>query len=346
MPRGPTRGKKQPAPNVLLATDPISYMFVSVFMNTSIAPPILDRLSALSDETRTRILALVERSEFTVSELCSALQIPQPTVSRHLRTLAGDGWVVSRAQGRNRHYRMASDLDTASRDLWRLVREGLGQKGVYAADAERAREVLAERRRRSARFFAESAHRWDALRLELFGGRAEILPLFGLLDPSWTVGDLGTGTGGILALLAPFVNRVVGVDRSEEMLSVARRRLEGVANADLRVGHLEKLPLEDGELDVAVLALVLHYVVDPPDVLAEAYRVLRDGGRLIVLDMRAHERGPEYAEEMGHVWPGFELDRMEGWLKEAGFGPVHVRPLPPDPDALGPLLFIASGIRA
>ncbi len=314
-------------------------------MNTSIASPILDRLSALSDETRTRILALVERSEFTVSELCAVLQIPQPTVSRHLRTLAGDGWVASRAEGRNRHYRMASDLDEPSRDLWRIVREGLGQAGVYASDSERAREVLAERRRRSARFFAESAHRWDALRLDLFGDRAEVLPLFGLLDPEWTVGDLGTGTGGMVALLAPMVKRVIGVDRSDEMLAVAKRRLEGIENAELRAGHLEELPLADGELDLAILALTLHYVVDPPDVLAEAFRALGGGGRVIVLDMRSHERGPEYAEEMGHVWPGFELDRMEAWMKDAGFGRVHVRPLPPDPDALGPLLFVASGMR-
>jgi ArsR family transcriptional regulator len=315
-------------------------------MNTSLASPILDQLSTLSDETRTRILALVERSEFTVSELCSVLQIPQPTVSRHLRTLAGDGWVASRTQGRNRHYRMASDLAAHARDLWRIVREGLGQSGLYAADAERAREVLAQRRRRSARFFAESAHRWDALRLELFGDRAETLPLFGLLDPEWTVGDLGTGTGGILALLAPHVKRVVGVDRSEEMLAVAGTRLEGIRNAELRAGHLEELPLKDGELDVAILALALHYVVDPPGVLGEAHRVLARGGRLIVLDMRAHERGPEYTEEMGHVWPGFELDRLEAWLSDAGFGRVHVRPLPPDPEALGPLLFIASAMRS
>ncbi len=314
-------------------------------MNASLSYPILDQLTTLSDETRTRILALVERGEFTVSELCAALQAPQPTVSRHLRTLAGDGWVASRAQGRNRHYRLAPDLDGPARDLWRVVREGLGRSGVYAADAERAREVLAERRRRSARFFAESADRWEALRLHLFGERAGILPLFGLLDPAWVVGDLGAGTGGLVALLAPFVDRVVGVDRSAEMMRVAARRLEGVANAELRRGDLEHLPLDDGELDLAVLALALHYVVDPPDVLAEARRVVRPGGRLIVVDMRSHERGPEYAAEMGHVWAGFEPERMRSWLSEAGFERVHVRALPPDPDAAGPLLFVASGSR-
>jgi ArsR family transcriptional regulator len=313
-------------------------------MNTTAVPPILDHLSALGDETRVRLLVLLERSEFTVSELCAVLQIPQPTVSRQLKTLADDGWVSSRAQGRNRHYRLAPDLGDAHRDLWRVVRAVLGEGGVYAADAERARQVMADRRRRSAEFFASSADQWDHLRRDLFGARADILPLVGFLDPRWVVGDLGTGTGGLAATLAPFVARVIGVDRSDAMLRAAQRRLEGVANVELRDGDLEELPVADGELDVALMSLVLHYVVDPPDVLREARRTLKPGGRIVVVEMRAHERGAEYAEEMGHVWPGFDEDQMTGWLRDAGFQHVHASPLPPDPAAGGPLLFIASGI--
>lgn len=314
-------------------------------MNTMTQPTILEHLSALGDETRTRILMLLERSEFTVSELCAALQVPQPTVSRHLRTLARDGWVSARAEGRNRHYRLSSSLDGASSELWRVVRAGLGTNGPYAADGERARQVLAERRRRSAEFFAASADRWDHLRRDLFGSRAELLPLFGFLDPTWTIGDLGTGTGGLAATLAPFVRRVVGVDRSREMLDAAASRLEGVGNVELRSGDLEDLPLADGTLDAAIMSLVLHYVVDPPDALREAFRALKCGGRLLLVDMRAHDRGAEYAEEMGHVWPGFEEARMAEWLDDAGFRHVHVAPLPPDPEAQGPLLFIATASR-
>jgi ubiquinone/menaquinone biosynthesis C-methylase UbiE len=314
-------------------------------MNTTAPPPILDHLSALGDETRTRILALLERGELTVSELCDTLQVPQPTVSRHLRTLAADGWVVSRAEGRNRHYRFAPSPDRTSLDLWRVVREDLTTHTVYAADAERVRGVLAERHRRAAAFFAGIADRWDDLRLQLFGARAELLPLFALLDETWTVGDLGAGTGALAALLAPFVQKVICVDRSEAMLAAARRRLEGVANVDVRAGDLEDLPVEDGTLDVAVLSLVLHYVVDPPAALAEAYRALRPGGRLLVVEMRSHERGAEYAEEMGHVWPGFDPAQMTVWLTAAGFRGVQVRPLPADPAARGPLAFVASGSR-
>ena len=314
-------------------------------MDTTAPPPILEHLSALGDETRTRILLLLERSEFTVSELCAVLQIPQPTVSRHLRTLAQDGWVAARAEGRNRHYRVSASLAPTSQELWRVVRDGLGADGAYAADTERARQVLAERRRRSAEFFAASAERWDPLRRDLFGHRADLLPFFGLLDPTWTVGDLGTGTGGLAATLAPFVRRVIGVDRSDAMIEAAARRLDGMANVELRSGDLEELPVADGELDVAVLSLVLHYVVSPADVLLDTRRALAPGGRLVVVEMRAHDRGAEFAEQMGHVWPGFDPRDMERWVTEAGFDHVHARLLPPDPEALGPLLFLATGIR-
>ena len=310
-------------------------------MNTIAAPPILGLVSALGDETRTRLLVLLERGEFNVSELCWATQLPQPTVSRHLRTLSEDGWVTSRSEGRMRHYRFSDELDRRHRELWALVRSEL-QGPAYAADAERARSVLAERRRRSAEFFAASADSWDELRRELFGARAEFLPLLGFLDPSWTVGDLGTGTGGLVATLAPFVRQVIGVDRSPPMLEAARARLKGLENVDLLPGDLEALPLDDQALDVAVLSLVLHYVVEPALALAEAFRVLRPGGRLLLVDMRAHDRGPAYAREMGHVWPGFAPEQVTDWLGAAGFEDSYVRPLPADPAAQGPLLFLAS----
>ena len=311
-------------------------------MNTLTTPAILDRVSTLGDETRTRILALLDRSELTVSELCSVLQVAQPTVSRQLKTLASEGWVEARAEGRKRHYRLASTLDDPARAVWSIVREEIGAGGVYAADRERARTVLSDRRLRSSAFFAASAGRWDAMRAQLFGSATGLAPLLGLLDPSWIVGDLGVGTGALAGRLAPFVRRVVGIDRSPEMLEAAAARLHDVAGVELRVGDLEALPIDDDELDLAILALVLHYVVDPPAALAEARRALTPGGRIVLLDMRPHERGFEYAEEMGHVWPGFESERIDAWLADAGFSEVRVSPFPADSDATGPLLFLAS----
>ncbi len=311
-------------------------------MNISLDAPILDRLSALGDETRVRLLALLERSEFTVGELCSVLQAPQPTVSRHLKVLSSEDWVQARTEGRNRHYRLRPDLDERARAVWRIVRDDLEARPVFLADAERAQVVLEERRVRASTFFAESAERWDSVRADLFGSATGLAPLLGLVDPSWVVADLGTGTGALASRLTPFARRVVGVDRSSEMLAAARARLEGVDNVELRRGELEALPIDDGAIDLAFMALVLHYVVDPPAVLAEARRALVDGGSLVLLDMRAHERGLAWAEEMGHVWPGFELERVGAWLTDAGFASVSVVPLPPDPEASGPLLFLAS----
>jgi len=314
-------------------------------MNTTTAAPILERLNALGDETRVRILALLEGSELTVTELASVLQASQPTVSRHLKTLAAEGWVEARAEGRNRHYRIAPALDEPARSLWRIVRDQIGTGGIYSTDGERARSVLERRRLRSAEFFAQAAERWDEMREQLFGTSANLVPLLGLVQADWTVADLGVGTGALAETLAPFAGRIIGVDRSDQMLRAATLRLAKHRNVELRKGDLERLPLQDGELDLAVLALVLHYVVDPQAVLAEIRRALKPGGRLLLLDMRAHDRGPKYSEEMGHVWPGFEPDRASEWLRQAGFRDARVVPLPPMRDATGPLLFLASAVN-
>ena len=325
-------------------------MLICEYINTK-SNSILDHLSVhhlsvLGDETRTRILTLLERSEFAVSELCTVLQMPQPNVSQHLKTLTCAGWLQARADGRSRHYRLAATLDRGAQELWALVRTEVAGHGIYAIDAERAGTVLDVRRRRSATFFADAAGRWDDLRAELFGPSASFAPLLGLLSCDWVVGDLGAGTGAFSEMLAPFVRGVVGIDRSAEMITAARLRLTRADNVDLRQGNLEELPITDGELDVAVRALVLHYVVDPARVLKEVHRALKPGGRVIVVDMRAHERGLGYAEEMGHVWPGFEFGQVERWLGDAGFGALRTQLLRPDPVASGPLLFLASAARS
>lgn len=311
-------------------------------MNTSAAPPILDRLSALGDETRTRILSVLELGELTVSELCAALHLAQPTVSRHLKTLASEGWVEARVDGRNRHYRLSRTLDPAASDLWRIVHKEIAGGDNYAQDAERAVSVLDARKLRSSAYFAETAAAWDDVRSRLFGSATGLAPLLGLLPADAVVGDLGAGTGALSARLAPFVERVVAIDRSSEMLSAAQARVEEIGNVEVRRGELEALPLADDSLDLAILGLVLHYVSDPAAVLSEAHRVLRPASPLLLLDMRPHERGPVYAEEMGHVWPGFEPEMIAGWLSEAGFTEIRTVLLPPDPDAEGPLLFLTS----
>jgi ArsR family transcriptional regulator len=272
------------------------------------------------------------------------LQLPQSTVSRHLKLLADDRWVTARAQGASRRYALASTLDPAARRLWQLVRGQIAEDVTAAQDAERLRSVLAERRTRSQEFFAQSAGRWDALRAELFGSRTDLAALPALLDDAWVIGDLGCGTGQLTASLAPHVARVIGIDQSRAMLAAARARLRDVPNVELRQGELEALPVADGELDVAILFLVLHYVPEPARVLAEAARSLKPGGRLLAVDMTPHPR-EEYRQTMGHLWQGFSSRQMTGWLAEAGLETGRYLTLPADPRAKGPALFSLSGRR-
>src|SRR3954468_1804026 len=211
------------------------------------APALFGQMTALADPTRSRLLVALERNELTVNELTAVLQLPQSTISRHLKALSAEGWLDSRAEGTSRYYRIASSsLDPASRKLWSIVRD----EGMHTNPAEhaalRSQAVLAERSTRSQQFFSTFAGQWDRMRLELFGRRADIA-LLGLLDESWTVADLGCGTGAITQALAPFVAEVVAVDESNAMLSAARKRLHGIENIDVRNGRLESLPLADGE---------------------------------------------------------------------------------------------------
>jgi ArsR family transcriptional regulator len=313
-------------------------------MNTTTPPPVLGHLGTLGDVTRCRLLAVLEQREFSVSELCQALQLPQPTVSRHLRVLAEDGWVTARAEGTRRPYRRVDELPPDQATLWHVVRGQLADDPRVVEDRERADAVLAQRQDRSRDFFSASADHWDEIRAGLYGIRADLLPLFGLLDPRWSVADLGAGTGVFAAAVAPFVDRVMVVDRSPEMLQAARGRMADRGNVRFRQGDLEALPLDDGSVDLAILSLVLHHVAEPGAALSEIHRVLRPGGRLVIVDMREHDRS-ELAEEMGHQWPGFDAQPLRRWLTEAGLEPGPWVPLPPDPDARGPLLFLQGAVR-
>ena len=324
-------------------------MVVHVTFNPDIrmnmAGAILENLAALTEPVRCRILLLLERHELTVGELCSVLQLPQSTVSRHLKTLGEAGWVVSRKDGTSRFYHLAEGGDeSALPRLWSIVRGEIGESPAAAQDRKRLESTLSARRSKSEAFFASAAGEWDRLRAELFGTHFHAQSLLALLDPRCVVGDLGCGTGQVSALVAPFVERVVAVDASTEMLSAARSRLRNHKNVVLRKGALEELPIDDDSLDVAAFMLVLHHLPDPVAVLSEARRVLRPGGKLLIVDMYPHER-EQYKQQMGHVWLGFSEEKMGKHLAAAGFAPAAFHAIDPEADAKGPALFTAVAYK-
>jgi len=308
------------------------------------APAILDHLASLADTTRSRLLLLLDRRELPVSQLCAVMQLPQSTVSRHLKALADAGWVSSRAEGASNVYTMTRELDAAARRLWALVREQVGGTPASAEDQRRLLASLSERRAKSQEFFSSSAGQWDRVRDELFGDRFHLAALAALAQPDWIVGDLGCGTGQVSAVLAPFVARVIAVDASPAMLQAARKRLTLLDNIDLRRGDLEALPIDDGRLDLATIMLVLHHVPEPARAIAEVARVLKPGGRLVLVDMLPHDR-EVYRQQMGHLWLGFPEDQTRALLSEAGFETVRVVPLPPDSRVKGPGLFAATAVK-
>jgi ArsR family transcriptional regulator len=335
------------------------YLCIRIYGYMPAAPSIIDAFAVLSDPTRCRMLWLLDEQELTVSELCAVLQLPQSTVSRHLKTLADAAWVSSRRDGTSRYYALsvnghgrsgngatgAAPQGDAKAQIWALTRPQLANRPGADHDRRRLTRVLTRRSETSQQFFATAAGQWDRLRTELFGDDFAMRSLIGLMPADWTVADLGCGTGTMLASLAPHVKQVIGVDASEEMLAAARVRLSGVANVDLRRGSLESLPIETASVDAVTMMLVLHHLASPGAAIAEAARILRPGGRLLVVDMAPHEH-EEYRQQMGHVWLGFSEEQTKRLLTQSGLAAPRVLALPPDEDAKGPGLFAASAHKA
>ena len=319
--------------------------------------PLLLRLAALNDPVRLRILRLLDREELSVGELARALQLPQSTVSRHLKLLHEGGWAVKRSEGTASLYRVAeASLDEPARELWTIAREQVNRapaSPTFQQDDARLADVLAERATDSRAFFGRVAGEWDHLRRELFGERFTAEALLGLLDPNWVVADIGCGTGNVAEQLAPQVKKVIAIDREPAILESARKRLKGVSNIDFRQGELPprvaggsgetsgKLPLKNEEVDAAIVVHVLHHLHDPAAAVAEIARALKRGGALLIVDIVTHDRA-SYRHTMGHVHLGFDQDQVRAWAKAAGLKFTRYHRLRPETDSTGPDMFVAT----
>jgi ArsR family transcriptional regulator len=299
-------------------------------------------MEQLADPTRLRVLRALEKQELSVLELCEVLALPQSTASRHLKVLAEAGWLAARREGTQSLYGWSEALDAGARRLWLLARAETEGWPLLRQDAERLAAVKA-RRDGAQRFFAGAAGAWDKLRAEVYGTTLGGEALLALLPAEWTVADLGCGTGAVAAELAARFARVVAVDQSGEMLRAARRRLARAPNVEIHEARLEALPLADASCDAALAVLVLSYLEDPTAALREATRILRPGGRLVVVEAARH--GDEtLRRRMGQRVPGFEAPALTALFPD-GLADVRTRTLPPEPGARGPGLVVASARR-
>lgn len=292
---------------------------------------LITALEAAGEITRIRLIALLAEAELTVSELVTILGQSQPRISRHLKLLAEAGLVERHREGAWAFFRL-NDRGAMGEVAQAVVARLDRADPVLANDHARLGEVRRARAEQAARYFAEQAADWDRIRsLHVPEERVEaaLRDIIGK-KTFFSVLDLGTGTGRMLELLAPFAQRAVGVDQSPAMLNVARARLEhaGLRNAQLRQGDIYALPVEHDAYDLVVVHQVLHYLDDPARALREAVRTLRPGGQIVIIDFAPHEL--EFLREKhAHRRLGFAHEEIADLLRECGLDVEDKRDLTP-----------------
>jgi ArsR family transcriptional regulator len=293
------------------------------------ALPLTDRFQALADATRLRVLVLLRLMELSVGELAQVLGQSQPRVSRHLKILADAGVLERRKEGSWVFLTLADperiEPMFALVDAW----ADKATQALFAADAARTETIRAERAEAANRYFAGHAEVWDQIR-SLHVAESEVERAIGQALGNRPLGrfvDIGTGTGRMIELFGPRASHAVGIDRSSDMLRLARVKLEGAGIASsLRQGDMYALPLADQSADTIVIHQVLHYAHSPAAAIGEASRVLTPGGTLLVVDFAAHEREELRASD-AHIRLGFEDEVMAGWFASAGLEVDQVRHL-------------------
>jgi len=308
-------------------------------------------LKAAGEETRLRVLALLAEAELTVSDLTDILRQSQPRISRHLKLLVEAGLVERFREGTWAFFRLAEHGGGA--DVARALIERLNPGDqTIARDRERLSSVRQTRAAAAQAYFRAHAAEWDRIRkLHVADEAVEDAIRTALSDkPFRSLLDLGTGTGRMLEMFGPDIERGLGLDLSLDMLLLARDRLEraGLRNCSVRQGDIYDLPLADDSFDVVILHQVLHFLDDGARAIREAARVLRPGGRLLVVDFAPHEQ--EFLrEQFAHRRLGFAPDTVTQWITASGLDPVMHRSLAPEPGSEGKIavsLWLARDTRA
>lgn len=286
----------------------------------------LDLLKALSDSARLRIVRAISQAELSVAELVSVLGLPQSTVSRHLKPLRDAGLVETRRNGTSIYYRRGAAFSDVV--LARFVDDQVQKMAHAPEDRASVRRVLDLRKRKSRDFFDRMAGSYGSL-TEPGGGWPALAAGLAAGFHGREVADLGSGEGALTLLLARYAASVTAVDASPQMLRhVEDKAKSGGLSDRVRVaeGDIESLPLPDACMDAAFLSQSLHHAARPEQAIAEAARVLKQGGLLIVLDLVKHEQ--EWVrEQWADQWLGFEESEIEEWLRQAGMQCLHTERL-------------------
>lgn len=304
-----------------------------------------ESLKILSDPTRLRLLALLSREELSVAELQEILGMAQSRISTQLAQLRQVGWVSDRREGKKAFYSLRASIPPATRELVAAACAAVAAQPESVEDRANLDRILLKRRQVSEQYFNLIAGRlgkgycpgrsWEAI------GRMALR-----FVPRIKVADLGAGEGLISQLIAHRAEQVWCIDSSPRMVEVGTElaRKNNLHNLQYRLGDIEKVPLPDGSVDVAILSQALHHANHPQTAVNEAFRILKRGGQLLVLDLKEH--GFEKAHELyGDLWLGFRENALHGFLKHAGFGQVEVSVVAREPSEPHFETILACGVK-
>lgn len=284
----------------------------------------LKSLRALSDQTRLRIVALLEKDELSVNELQEITRLGQSRISTHLGLLAECALVKSRREGKRTFYRLNPQADSVANEFIQLAIRGAKELAEHDSDQINLKRILARRKEQAQVYFNQVAGRFDRVygpgrSWEAFGHL-----LLRILPPI-VVADLGAGEGLLSELLALQCKRVIAVDNSEKIVAfgVAKAKKNGLKNLEFRLGDLQNPPIEAGSVDLVVLSQALHHAEEPAKTVASAHKILRSGGQIMILDLLKHNF--EQAHKLyGDRWLGFAESDLHRWLEEAGFKKIEI----------------------
>jgi len=284
----------------------------------------LKSLRALSDQTRLRIVALLERDELSVNELQEVTRMGQSRISTHLGLLQESGLVQSRREGKRTFYKLNQHANAVAGEFIQLAIRGAKELPEHAGDQINLKRILNRRREQAQVYFNQIAGRFDRVY-----GPGRSWQAFGHLLlrilPPLTVADLGAGEGLLSELLARRCKRVIAVDNSEKIVAfgAAKAKKNGLKNLEFRLGDLQNPPIDPASVDLVVLSQALHHAEDPAAALVGAHKLLKAHGQILILDLLKHNF--DKARELyGDHWLGFAESDLHRWLEEAGFKKIEI----------------------